>query len=1708
MFRRSGKKKATKSSSSAVPEKEAVEHDAPDNSEATEEVTIALAVATVPSVEVSLSTAMMAVAVAVHPSMVDDMDTPAQVAVQVAPYLIPETVDLSMLYAPDSWALSSKEAKGCILTGNKISKTNKRLRKLDIPIIASESVLFLYLKELEEKGLAGIHYDLSTVGGKKVSRTIRSALLTPGTVQLKKKGLFPKDRSGVRSIKFGLLELRALHMASRDIVMVAFQADITRDTKYAMYQTPEPARFLQPLVEATVAAYISIPNWAIPVTWSGALPVLPPISEALYTEWMGKDGGFSSAMYAAAISYHVHHKLPIGKLRGGRDSVHKRVEQQQPPRLLPPSRNNGNPQLLDLRRLIQDLATESDDGMFLPLIHHGLSALAFNLVYRSLALSNWKIPPEATLQFQESLSKALLYNVTLREIDFSGTPLTGLGESMGKSLAMNAQPLISRINLADCALTTRDLRGLLPGLARVWCGGTTALVESIVMATNMEISAPTWDLFFMAFVDPSTIPFWPHAPPPPPNLGFLQELDISKTKAVGPSLVRFAAKLSGLRRLVITPNGTLTADVLRALSIANAPLETIKADGMDQSCSHALFAFGSTLRQLTLTSFNGNVSSLLCGWPHPVPNLTIEFNHMHNNSGTDDRPSPPSGMHAGSFSPGSLVINNLQGSDFGKQALESLSANQSTGLRNLTLYGIHYSELGNAAATFAVGGLVTLHVHPPPHVDSAVISQSDFFWSVMALSKTLIELVLPDQLRGGAAEIAMVGQFLKTNRSVQNINFDSKFSMLDVESVKALRSAFYGNKKVIEMEYPAKCRQCFMHEVNVETKRQLAEVSACKAAIKRLFQSHYNKHNRRWRDTPNQLKAPFVDRIRVAKRNIGQMERDSRKIAKLLDEIKECVNQNRMRYLDIKQEKDAVTRSRRANQLQNLGRKKQKILATLVTKLHKAKRRGRKKKSAKTQVPRSTYYKSPNMWPSSKYTRHGTHHGIHSGYRYYNDPYCTRYHDNHGYYSCDADHERDCYLDDDEALAADMCACESQERGDTSSDADVVGADAPCGNPFIEGLLCDVEEMSPEAPDPWSNIDAMLTDNPEGLYSAVTSVEYLAAIHEEATELGPDVVADIRGALDDGAAVDLKLDEIAASTDISRDTLEAEVDRGLDASLDMEVLQSTMDTLPDYKSELDADDAVGMYAGAGPRDLEDGGPSFGGSSNAALAGARRRARTRKANRDMIRAHTNTTTYMAKNGHGYKSLSLVPNGQSTATSRVVEAANWGAWPEDLFDGWMQETRANQINAMSQQSDLFQLPDVSVKEPVILMEWRGGSDQARHSKSKIEVALVTQCSIDRLKNLEAQLTGWSGKASVAIYLRADEDVGYAKTRILSSIESARTNASGSGLDVAIAVVKGCMEEEPYPINYLRNVALLEAQRQHLRVHTSLAKSAVLLVDVDFRPSRNLHSVLHHADAANIILHQRKVVVCPAFESTQSQTLDDGILGRSNSCPLSIENLRRQVDNHDAEGFHLSHFPQGHGPTCFDRFWKESHACDSNSTTDDAGSNCWERLYKVNYEEYFEPYVVMASLDVPVYDERFQGYGLNKVSHLASVVAAKSKACRDDCFYFFVLPGVFLVAPVHERSKSWSTRYGSSCLDETRFNQLWLKGLYCNFTSRLKLGNESVVCQRTALKRLMLIALQQKEGTTKNQSTESMGAVPIVQGSQYNVAVSPLVQTIVCS
>jgi len=185
--------------------------------------------------------------------------------------------------------------------------------------------------------------------------------------------------------------------------------------------------------------------------------------------------------------------------------------------------------------------------------------------------------------------------------------------------------------------------------------------------------------------------------------------------------------------------------------------------------------------------------------------------------------------------------------------------------------------------------------------------------------------------------------------------------------------------------------------------------------------------------------------------------------------------------------------------------------------------------------------------------------------------------------------------------------------------------------------------------------------------------------------------------------------------------------------------------------------------------------------------------------------------------------------------------------------------------------------------------------------------------------------------------------------------------------------------YPINALRNLAMSHA-----------ATELVFLLDVDFVPSAGLLRELGHDHR---LLHQlkttRTALVIPAFEVSP-----DHRLPRQQA---ALSSLLGGCSPPAASPFHCSHFPAGHTPTDFARWLTAS-----------------ER-YAVEYALNFEPYVVVSRKWLPLYDERFRGYGHNKISHLYAVAAAGAT--------FEVMPRHFVCAHEHTKSKSWAATFGST-------------------------------------------------------------------------------------
>lgn len=203
----------------------------------------------------------------------------------------------------------------------------------------------------------------------------------------------------------------------------------------------------------------------------------------------------------------------------------------------------------------------------------------------------------------------------------------------------------------------------------------------------------------------------------------------------------------------------------------------------------------------------------------------------------------------------------------------------------------------------------------------------------------------------------------------------------------------------------------------------------------------------------------------------------------------------------------------------------------------------------------------------------------------------------------------------------------------------------------------------------------------------------------------------------------------------------------------------------------------------------------------------------------------------------------------------------------------------------------------------------------------------------------------------------------------------------LDIAIIMENPSdLENYLYPINSLRNLALEQA-----------ATDLVFLVDIDFIPSENMHEQLTQTYAYLLSESASTVFVVPAFEmlGEKSSSFD------SFQMPSSKTLVHSLYENQQIIGFHTKHFAPGHKATNFDLWFQSNFP------------------YQVNYEEGYEPYVIAFRSLVPKYDERFRGYGMNKITHLYEI--------NSMGFKFTVLPHVFLVTLPHSPSPSYNKTYG---------------------------------------------------------------------------------------
>ncbi|KAL4538283.1 hypothetical protein Ndes2437B_g01296 [Nannochloris sp. 'desiccata'] len=289
-------------------------------------------------------------------------------------------------------------------------------------------------------------------------------------------------------------------------------------------------------------------------------------------------------------------------------------------------------------------------------------------------------------------------------------------------------------------------------------------------------------------------------------------------------------------------------------------------------------------------------------------------------------------------------------------------------------------------------------------------------------------------------------------------------------------------------------------------------------------------------------------------------------------------------------------------------------------------------------------------------------------------------------------------------------------------------------------------------------------------------------------------------------------------------------------------------------------------------------------------------------------------------------------------------------------------------------------------------------SRKPRLEHAVTIVTQLSLERMQMLEHQCSLWPHPIAAAFYIplvqgkvfsaESSKWEGAALEEALAALAAMHAvlddiNADKSCiLDLDVVVEEVCTPEKAldYPVNALRNRALILA-------HTEL----VLLLDVDFIVDQDLARTVEDPKLFTELvgmLSQGAAIVLPAFE-----TADEGDAG----VELAVQAVQQgksylvpHLKINYAFPFHGCYFPVGQGAT-------ESLHWIKNSTT---------QPYRIFYEEYYEPYLLMKKSSVPFYDERFTGRHRNKMQHIAHV-AVQSKLA------LIVHPRHFVIHLPHKRS-----------------------------------------------------------------------------------------------
>eukprot|EP00903_Cladosiphon_okamuranus_P017001 g15670.t1 len=285
------------------------------------------------------------------------------------------------------------------------------------------------------------------------------------------------------------------------------------------------------------------------------------------------------------------------------------------------------------------------------------------------------------------------------------------------------------------------------------------------------------------------------------------------------------------------------------------------------------------------------------------------------------------------------------------------------------------------------------------------------------------------------------------------------------------------------------------------------------------------------------------------------------------------------------------------------------------------------------------------------------------------------------------------------------------------------------------------------------------------------------------------------------------------------------------------------------------------------------------------------------------------------------------------------------------------------------------------PIALLLDRPKSGADRQASPSLDepfdVTLVSQTSQNRFWMLPFLCKRWPGPISIAI-LEEDKD--------------ALPLALCSRMVISSTAAQTPEELDPtwYPVNRLRNVAVRAVKTSHF-----------LMTDIDIWPDANAYQALHmrYRLETEKMEDARNAIVFSAF-SRRRFCEEEDCLQYANDVPETILDLKPCLETNTCGRFDANN-PSGQG-TAYVYYWR--------SMLRQPNQRSLEHILCFKSHR-FEPYlVVRKSALLPAFDERFVGYGKNKIQWINHL--------RYSGFSFYVMPVNFVIHAPHPKSMAKTT------------------------------------------------------------------------------------------